>query len=162
MTIIRLVPIHELSFRRTTAMRALTIGMTALMFALMIARPGLAQQKPTPVQATGAYPTTQVDGTGSTYYAMFPGGMNYGLSGTFPNLGGYGYQGYGPGPQFGAHYPAKSAVVAPKVSTPPAIAAPRTSASLDHLAKTLSRSTKKPIPNRSRTKTVRQPAGKKP
>jgi hypothetical protein len=85
-------------------------GLAALFLVAGLGGPALAQQKSTSGGATGSYPASQVDGTGGAgFYAMYPGAVNYGLSGSYPSYGGYGYQGFGPGPQFGAHYPAVGA-----------------------------------------------------
>jgi hypothetical protein len=100
-------------------------GLTALAIIAILSGPTLAQS-PTPGVATGAYPASQSPGNLSAYYGMTPNFANYGLSGTYPTRGGYGYQGYGPGAQFGAHYTPTTAgkpqpkPIAPKPASKPA------------------------------------------
>jgi hypothetical protein len=85
-------------------MPASKAGLSALFLALGLCGAAQAQQKPESPKATGAYPASQSPGNLSDYYGMTPNFANYGLSGTYPAYGGYGYGAYGPGAQFGAHY----------------------------------------------------------
>jgi hypothetical protein len=85
-------------------MPVLKSGLAALLLVAGLSASALAQQKPDSLGATGAYPASQVSENLSAYYGMTPNFANHGLSGTYPGYGGYGYQGYGPGAQFGAHY----------------------------------------------------------
>ncbi len=88
-------------------MTASRSGFAALVLLASMSDQARAQApKPDRWSATGAYPGSQVAGNLSDYYGMTPNFANFGLSGTYPGFAGYGYPGYGPGPQFGAHYPA--------------------------------------------------------
>ena len=136
------------------------LGFAVLLLVGVLNGPALAQWKPTAGGASGDYPGSPVDGThtGSGYYAMFPGGVNYGLSGTFPNLGGYGYPGYGPGPQFGAHYQISSpGPAAPRKAGSPSATAPKPANGLVDLSKTIRKATKKPIGSGHATNAGRRP-----
>jgi len=118
--------------------------MTARLFGLaaLFLIPGLSSQihageKSDFPRATGDYPPSQTSGNLSAYYGMTPNFANYGLPGTYPGYGGYSYQAYGPGAQFGAHYPAAigskatppSTNPAPRTRPAPRPSAPRTSKS---------------------------------
>jgi hypothetical protein len=113
-------------------MPALKSGIAALALVVGVSSPALAQgqgqakgQKTFPGGANGSYPATQTPGNLSEYYGMTPNFANYGLSGSYPGFGGYGYSAYGPGAQFGAHYPASPASKVPPFSTKPSTTSSR-------------------------------------
>jgi hypothetical protein len=102
-------------------MPALKSGIAAMALIVGISSSALAQApKINTGGATGSYPATQTPGNLSDFYGMTPNFANYGLSGSYPSYGGYGYPAYGPGAQFGAHYPASPESKAAPVSTKPA------------------------------------------
>jgi hypothetical protein len=80
-------------------------GIAALVLVAGLAGPVRAQ-KADAWRATGDYTPSQTAAGLSNYYGMTPSFTSYGLSGSLPTVGGYGYQGFGPGSQFGAHYAA--------------------------------------------------------
>jgi hypothetical protein len=104
-------------------MPARIFGLAALIFVSGGLNPTQGEDKFEPIKASGAYPAAQTPGNLSAYYGMTPNFANYGLSGTYPGYGGYGYQAYGPGAQFGAHY---STTPGSKAATPSAKPNPKT------------------------------------
>ncbi len=101
-------------------MLALKSAIAALVLVVGISSSAQAQapgRKTFPGGATGSYPATQTPGNLSDFYGMTPNFANYGLSGSYPSYGGYGYPAYGPGAQFGAHYPTSPASKTQPAST---------------------------------------------